>query len=197
MREQNSIRDEEVEIEWTKHYSINLRAIKEMHLLVQELRERLATMNLKEQTTYQRVHWMDREKTIILKIIIAGAFYPNYFTRTSINDTERDRKMYHILNGNDPCRTIYFTNFNNRHVGELYTRPIKELFKDVYIPAKDIEVRFQPGSEKVFVTFKKIMDDEYNGSNNRFTVPGKVLPEVYKGVRMRLSKIKTIINVME
>ncbi|KAI8129774.1 putative ATP-dependent RNA helicase spindle-E [Lucilia cuprina] len=197
MREQNSLREEEGEHAWAKRFYINLRTIKEMHLLVQELKERLANLNFKEQTTYQRVHWMDREKTIILKIIIAGAFYPNYFTRTSLNDTERDRKMYHVLNGNDPCRTVFFTNFNNKHVGELYTRSIKDIFKDVRIPAKDIEVRFQSGSEKVFVTFKKNLEDEYDDSTYRLTVPGKVRAEVYKAVRMRLSKMKTIINVMD
>ncbi|KAM7362904.1 tudor domain containing 9 protein spindle E [Cochliomyia hominivorax] len=197
LREQNNLGQEEGERAWAKRFFINLRSIKEMHLLVQELKDRLSSLNFREQTTYQRVHWIDREKTIILKIIIAGAFYPNYFTRTSLNDTERDRKMYHVLNGNDPCRTVYFTNFNNKHVGELYTRSIKNIFKDVRIPAKDIEVRFQPGSEKVFVTFKKNLEDEYDDSTFRLTVPGKVRAEVYKAVRMRLSKMKTVINVMD
>lgn len=196
MREQNSIGEDEGEHTWAKRYFINLRSIKEMHLLVQELKERLTGMNFKEQTTYQRVHWMDREQTIVLKIIIAGAFYPNYFTRNSLSERDGERQIYHTINGNDPCRTVYFTNFDTRHIGQLYSNSIKEIFKDVRIPPKDIEVRFQTGSEKIFVTFKKNLDDEYNISN-RLMVPGKVRPEVYKAVRMRLSKMKTTINVME
>lgn len=197
MREQNGIRDDSSEKDWAKRFFINLRTIKEMHLLVQELKERLSQMNLKEQTTYQRVHWMDREKTTIIKIIIAGAFYPNYFNRSALNDTERDREVYHVLNGNDPCRTVYFTNFNNNHVGELYTRSIKEIFRQVYIPRQDIEVRFQSGSERVFVTFKKKLDCEFTDKSNCLVVPGKVQAEVYRALRMRVSKMKTSINVME
>lgn len=197
MREQNNLHDDESQYAWANRYYINLRSMKEMHLLIQELRERLDSFHFRVQNSYQRVHWMDREKTIILKIVIAGAFYPNYFTRTSVNDTDRERGIYHILCGNDPCSTVYFTNFNTRHIGQLYTHHIKDIFRDVGIQPQDMEVRFQPGSEKVFVTFKNELEDDYDESSKRLVVPGRVRPEVYKAVRMRMSKMRTVINVME
>uniref|UniRef100_A0A1A9WJJ3 Probable ATP-dependent RNA helicase spindle-E n=1 Tax=Glossina brevipalpis TaxID=37001 RepID=A0A1A9WJJ3_9MUSC len=195
MREHNSIRDDQNEANWANRFFINLRSIKEMHLLVQEIRARLMSYNLKEQTSYQRVHWMEREKTIVLKIIIAGAFYPNYFTRSNLNDTDRERGIYHILCGNDPCSTVYFTNFNTQQIGQLYTRFIKGLFKGV-LP-KDIVVRFQPGSERVFVTFTKDPEFDCEDATKRLLVPGRVKPDVYKAVRMRMSSTRPSIDAME
>ncbi|XP_075146643.1 tudor domain containing 9 protein spindle E [Haematobia irritans] len=197
MCEQNNLRDDEAQSAWANRYYINLRSIKEMHLLIQELKERLNSYNFKVQNSYQRVHWIDREKTIILKIVIAGAFYPNYFTRSSLNETDRERGVYHAICGNDPCSTVYFTNFNTKHIGQLYTQHIKHIFRDVGIKPQDMEVRFQSGSEKVFVTFKNEFEDDYDESSKRVMVPGRVRPEVYKAVRMRMSRVPTYINVMD
>ncbi|XP_011209559.2 probable ATP-dependent RNA helicase spindle-E [Bactrocera dorsalis] len=197
MREQQNIHEEASEHYWANRYFINLRSMKEMHLLVLELRERLQRLGIREQHAYQRVCWIDREKIIILKIIIAGAFYPNYFTRSNLNDTERERGIYHTLCGNDPCNTVYFTGFNTRHIGQLYTGSIKELFKFMRIHPKNIEVRFQPGAERVFVTFKKDQDADDDGGTYRLLVPGRVCPDVYKAVRMRMLGIRTSIRVMD
>uniref|UniRef100_A0A1A9UTM0 Probable ATP-dependent RNA helicase spindle-E n=1 Tax=Glossina austeni TaxID=7395 RepID=A0A1A9UTM0_GLOAU len=195
MREHNSLRNDKDENDWAQRFFINLRSIKEMHLLVQEIRARLISFNIKEQTSYQRVHWMEREKPIVLKIIIAGAFYPNYFTRSNLNDTDRERGVYHTLCGNDPCSTVYFTNFSTQQIGQLYTRSIKALFKGV-LP-KDIEVRFQPGSERVFVTFTKDPEFDCEDVTKRLLVPGRVKPDVYKAIRMRMSSTRLHINAMD
>ncbi|XP_067635728.1 probable ATP-dependent RNA helicase spindle-E [Eurosta solidaginis] len=196
-REQHNINDEEVENNWAERYYVNLRSMKEMHLLVTELRERLQNYGIREHNAYQRVCWMDHEKAIVWKIIIAGAFYPNYFTRSNLNDTERERGIYHTLCGNDPCSTVYFTGFNARHIGQLYTGSIKELFRAVHIHPRNIEVRFQTGTERVFVTFKKEEDDEDDGGRLKLYVPGRVLPEIYKAVRLRMLNMRTTIRVMD
>lgn len=197
MCEQNNLRDDDAQYAWANRCHLNIRSLKEMHLLRQEILERLEGFNLKTRNSYQHVHWMDREKTTILKIVIAGAFYPNYFTRTTLNDTDRERGLYHILCGNDPCSTVYFTNFNTKHIGQLYAHFIKDIFRDLEIGPQDIEVRFQPGSEKVLVTFKNDLEKDYDESSKRLVVPGRVRPEVYKAIRMRMSKMRTVINVME
>ena len=197
MREQKQINEENGEHSWANRYFINLRSIKEMHLLVLELKDRLQHYGLKEQSAYQRVHWVDREKTIVLKLIIAGAFYPNYFTRSNLNEVERERGIYHKLCGNDPCTTVYLTNFSTRHFGQLYAQSIKELFKDVGIAPKNIDVRFQPGSEHVFVSFKNDHGDNADDNPRKLQVPGKVCAEIYKAVRMRTTNMKRTIFVME
>lgn len=205
MREYNNIRSEQSELSWANRYSINLRSIKEMHLLVLELEERLKQFNLDifdiTSMQRQRVHWLDREKTIILKIVIAAAFYPNYFTRTKYNRFDCERSIYQDLNGNDPTRTVYFSGFPTQHVRELYIPAIKNLFKKARISPKDIEVKFQPGSEKVYVLFKdetanETEDFNENVHNNRLLVPGRVNSNVYKALRMRIAKIVSTIDII-
>ncbi|XP_055923260.1 probable ATP-dependent RNA helicase spindle-E [Eupeodes corollae] len=198
MREQHNMNEESGEYTWADRYFINIRSMKEMHLLVMELKERLEGLGIKETTAYQRIHWLDREKTIILKIVIAGAFYPYYFLRSNLNNSEAERSTYHTIFGHDPCSTVYFNNFNTKHIGQLYSKSIKDLFKQARIHPKNIDVRFQPGSEKVLVTFKSDPEDEYGGeSSNRVQVPGSVRLEVYKAIKMRHLKLPTVIKVMD
>ncbi|KAL9890727.1 putative ATP-dependent RNA helicase spindle-E [Glossina fuscipes fuscipes] len=196
IREQSGLRDEIMENHWAERFFVNLRSIKEMHLLVRTIYERLDHCNLNPETSAHSPRWTEDERAIVLKIIIAGAFYPNYFTRTNLNDFVREHGIYHILCGNDPCNTVYFTNFDNRLIGQLYTRSFKDLFKSAYICPEDIEVRFQPGSQRVFITF----NNEANfGSENiveRLMVPGRVRPEIYKAIRMRMSRMTFNLNVM-
>uniref|UniRef100_A0A1B0AZQ3 Probable ATP-dependent RNA helicase spindle-E n=1 Tax=Glossina palpalis gambiensis TaxID=67801 RepID=A0A1B0AZQ3_9MUSC len=196
IREQSGLRDEIMENHWAERFFVNLRSIKEMHLLVRTIYERLDHCNLNPETSAHSPRWTEHERAIVLKIIIAGAFYPNYFTRTNLNDFVREHGIYHILCDNDPCNTVYFTNFDNRLIGQLYTRSFKDLFKSAYICPEDIEVRFQPGSQRVFITF----NNEANfGSENiveRLMVPGRVRPEIYKAIRMRMSRMTFNLNVM-
>lgn len=198
--------NEDIEYTWAIRRCINLRSIKEMHLLVKELRERLAAFGIKEHGRSQSTEWLDWEKSIILNVIIAGAFYPNYFNYNKQNDLEKERTKYHILCGHDPCKTVYFTNFDIRHIGQLYTLSIKELFKSINIPPKNIDISFQANSERVLVIFKNDPEDnddnQYSGGsgeeeNVQLKVPGAVCPEVYKALRMRHLNMPTIFDVME
>ncbi|KAH8417162.1 hypothetical protein KR222_005196 [Zaprionus bogoriensis] len=181
--------------QWARRFNVNLRSLKEMHLLVQELHQRCAALNLQSMPFEACQMWSDREKSIILKVIIAGAFYPNYFMRDSKANREDDRDMYQAIYGKDPCRTVFFTQFEPRCMGELYTRRIKELFLEAKIPPENIDVTFQQGTEKIFVTFKQ-GDDDVDASKV-IQVPGRVMTEVYKAVRMRLVNPHRILRVMD
>lgn len=193
---------------WANQNYINIRSIREMHLLVKDIKDRLNGFGIKQNHSTQFSQWEEWEKAIILKVIIAGAFYPNYFLYNKQNDIEKERTKYHILCGHDPCRTVYFTNFDTRHIGQLYTRSIKELFKDVHISPKNIDISFQSNSERVLVIFKNNFendDNEYenitmnteNYENVHVKMPGDVCTEVYKALRMRHLNMPTVFNVME
>ncbi|KAM8704174.1 hypothetical protein ACLKA7_008726 [Drosophila subpalustris] len=186
---------EESAQQWARRFNVSLRSLKEMHLMVQELRDRCVNLNLQRMPFEACQPWSDREKSIVLKVIIAGAFYPNYFMRTNKMNEDNDRDMYHTISGKDPCRTVFFTNFDQRCLGELYTRSIKELFSEAKIKPEKMDVTFQHGSEKIFVTFKQ--DDDENESANAVQVPGRVMTEVYKAVRMRHLNPKRRLCVME
>ncbi|XP_037954577.1 probable ATP-dependent RNA helicase spindle-E [Teleopsis dalmanni] len=193
-REQHSVMEESESI-WARRFYIDLRSLKEMYLLVQEIKERLEAVGIKEQSSYQRVFWFDREKNIILKVVIAGAFYPNYFIHSKVNDIDHDRGINHILNGNDALSTVYFTKFDSFRIGQLYIRSIKSLFKGVLISPKNIQIRFQPGSQRVFATFVDNDEDEKDG--NRLTVPGIIRPEIFKALLLRSMKLQCTIPVLE
>ncbi|KAM7364026.1 putative ATP-dependent RNA helicase spindle-E isoform 2-T2 [Cochliomyia hominivorax] len=199
---------DDIEYTWANQNYINIRSIREMHLLVKDIKDRLNGFGIKETNRSQFSHWQEWEKTIMLKVIIAGAFYPNYFVYNKQYDMDKERTKYHILCGHNPCRTVYFTNFDTRHIGQLYTRSIKELFKDVHINPKNIDISFQSNSERVLVIFKndpEIDDNEFQSiptgndinDNVRIKMPGAVCTEVYKALRMRHLNIPTIFNVMD
>lgn len=181
--------------QWARRFNVNLRSLKEMHLMVQELRQRCASVNLQPLPYGTCQMWDDREKSIILKVIIAGAFYPNYFMRSNNLNADYDRSLFQSICGNDPCRTVFFTHYEPRYMGELYTRRIKELFLEVKIPPESMDVTFLHGSEKVFVTFKS--DDDDMDTTKVVQVPGRVMTEVYKAVRMRLDNQNRPLRVME
>ncbi|KNC34771.1 hypothetical protein FF38_01968 [Lucilia cuprina] len=198
---------DESEYKWANQNLINIRSIREMHLLVKEIKGRLSGFGIKENNRSQFSQWQEWEKAIILKVIIAGAFYPNYFVYNKQNDIDKERTKYHILCGHDPCRTVYFSNFDTRHIGQLYTRSIKELFKDVHINPKNIDISFQSNSERVLVIFKndpESDDNEYQSITTndtqetvRVKMPGAVCTEVYKALRMRHLNMPTSFDVME
>lgn len=132
----------------------------------------------------------------MIKICIAGAFYPNYFVRSSYGTGTLQRDYFHTLCGNNPCNTVFFNKFDHKYIGELYIQKIKSLFEVARIPPQNIHVKLQEGNEKIFVTFK---DDpsEQDSTINKAVVPGKVKLEVYKAVKMRQAKCPTSIYVME
>lgn len=212
MREHNNMRSDENELSWARRYSVNIRAMKEMHLLVLELKDRLDKHHLNasdfSSNPHSRVQWSESEKGFILKIVIAGAFYPNYFTLGKPAEDDHERSVYQALFGFDPKRTVFFTGFPMNHIRELYIPAIKEIFQDARIPSKDIDVQFQPGSERVFVQFGDTTTDttvpaitsnidHHNIYNKRLLVPGRVHPSVYKAIRIRMLQQPISIKVTE
>ncbi|RMZ95888.1 ATP-dependent RNA helicase TDRD9 [Brachionus plicatilis] len=100
-------------------------------------------------------------------MIMAGAFYPNYFTSTNIDLQEAVR----MCNGKDFRNTVQLRNFP-REEGVLYTQKICDMFK---VCSKLVKASFQ--DTKCFV--------EFNSSQ----VTSGVNLGVYLAVQMRLLSI--------
>lgn len=198
MKEQNNFDDEDAEKVWARRYFINTRLMREVNLLVREITERLQRVHIRETAGVNRVRWSEREKTIVLKIVIAGAFYPNYFLRNSFDHQSYERNTYQLLSGRNPCNTVYFTNFDSKYIGQLYTQCIKDMFKQCTTNTKNLLVNFEEGSQKIFVTFPNDSDFDHPDAYNLVqSVPGSVRPEVYKAVKMRQLRYNTSLKVME
>lgn len=192
------------ERDFCNRHFLDVRSLHECHQLVQELTKRLDKLGIRQFTGSERVNWTDQEKTIVLKMIIGGAFYPNFFATAPINNPMIERDVFHVMNGRDPNNTIYFTGFRTDFIRELYVDSIRNLFKDTVVKKEDlntIKVSFDSNSEKVFVTFDShtnvgdAVRTDWETRNS--SVPGKAITEVYKAVKMGKIRMPTRIGVMK
>lgn len=187
------------EQEWANRYFIEVRALYECQQQITEIEQRLRQMGVQASTGYHRVRWTENEKAIILKVIIAGAFYPNLFGRSATQHQQYERDMFSVVAGRDIRNTVYFSGFEQKFIRHLYIQSIKELFVQSGVVRPDdmanVRVSFDEGSQKVFVTFLRTQGQVQEYGKAR--MPGCVLPEVYKSIKMRTLRIPTRIRVIK
>lgn len=174
------------EKEWADQYNLQVPALRECETYVKDLHLRLKRLKLKA-LSHEKFKWSDTEKNIILKVVISGAFYPNYFLRSSPNRTQNEREMYNMLDGRDPTKTIYLKGFDNKYLRNIYALTIKqEIVKHGVIDnINKLKVTFDSGAQKVYVTFKTDGKKDDVREYGVACQPGFVLTEVYKAIRMR------------
>ncbi|XP_075982903.1 tudor domain containing 9 protein spindle E [Anticarsia gemmatalis] len=179
------------EAEWARRFYVQARALRELDELVRELRRRLADLRL---DTPARHVWGKSELPLIYKIIVAGAFYPQYFVQVS-EDESRERDAVRTLGGLDPRNTVYLRNFPDGHPGEIYTEAIKRvIYKHI---SEEPRVTFDKNSRKIFLTFKDGMETTAGGQNKGDpTIPGQVILPVYKAVKARQLRIDINIPIL-
>lgn len=195
---------QKAEREFCNRHYLDVRSLHECHQLVQELTKRLEKLGIYELAGNDRLRWTEEEKSIILKMVIAGAFYPNFFATAQINNPMVERDVFHVMNGRDPDNTVYFTNFRHDNIRELYADSIRNLFVGTVVEKEDIndvKISFDANSEKVFVTFDRYqrINDEgrKDWDTKNCSIPGKTLTEVYKAVKMRKLNMPTSISVIK
>lgn len=124
-----------------------------------------------------------------MKVVIAGGFYPNFFARTSLDIEDYSRRAFQHIGTRDPRKTVYYTGFDRDHIRMLYTKPIQKIYSENGIaPESSVQVNFDSGSNKTFVTFKND-DNNKDFENGTENMPGKVCTEVYKSIKMRELRI--------
>lgn len=182
-------------------HSIEIRSLYDCHLLVQDLKNRLTGLGIEEPTGVNRVIWTDEQKTIIMKVVIGGAFYPNLFLRSTPDTQKYEADVFNTLNGRDPYTTVYYQGFNEQYIREMYTSPIKQLIGNGIVDEADkrsVKVSFGAQSERVFVTFEPpsngVKGDHW--MTNRSKIPGKIGIEVYKAIKKRKLRTPQKIRVM-
>lgn len=180
-------------------HSVDIRSLHDCHLLVTELKNRLSKLGIVEPTGVNRVIWSEQERTIILKVIIGGAFYPNFFLRTTANDGIYERDAYRELNGRNPYTTVFYSGFSQQYIRQLYVGSIKKLLTDQFADEKHVQIAFDLNSERVFVTFDQEHNQQTLGNDwvtQRSTIPGKIVTDVYKAVKLRKLHIPSFIRVL-
>lgn len=185
------------EYEWCEKYRLDADALNECHVQVNELKARLECSRLHTSGETNRVRWSESERAIILKVVIAGAFYPNYFARRSFGGEDYASEMFKCIGTRDPRYTVYFTGFDRKHNRYLYTKSIKDIFvkNGVVEDASNIRVSFDCGADKMFVTFKSNRHEGHG--NEKELMPGTICTEVYKALKMRNLKSNSEVWVMQ
>uniref|UniRef100_A0A673GW50 ATP-dependent RNA helicase TDRD9 n=1 Tax=Sinocyclocheilus rhinocerous TaxID=307959 RepID=A0A673GW50_9TELE len=97
----------EDELEWGKENCIQIKRIREVAELFEDLKKRVSRFNMhisssSNPTDYTSLH----KQRFILQVAIAGAFFPNYFSQGEIDEQLASKE----LSGNDPKTTIMIRN---------------------------------------------------------------------------------------
>ncbi|KAJ6218490.1 hypothetical protein RDWZM_009647 [Blomia tropicalis] len=146
---------------WCFQNNIEYQRLLELETLIEEIKIRLQS-NLKIDIDFSsRSVYKKAEQDLILKVIISGAFYPNYFIRRYTNENFI-RDYQSIMNCEN---TVMFTGFpsDNSITNSLYVPILKDMFNSC---AKKIE--FKVNGKVVFM--------KMNSYNNEISIENEDHP---------------------
>ncbi|NXX90331.1 TDRD9 helicase, partial [Centropus bengalensis] len=163
-----------IELEWGQRNYINIKRIKEVDALFRNLRSRVSEFNMFVNNKSPAVDPENAYKQrFFLQVVIAGAFYPNYFTFGKCEEKLAVRD----LGGRDPKTTVML-----KHIplcGFLYHKQLQSLFRQ-FGKVKSITY----DGSKAFVEFCRHPAEGF-----------RVLPAVYLSLKMSQLKIPVELNV--
>lgn len=184
---------------WADANFIEIQSLRECFEKIKELRVRVNRMNLLNSEKLAMA-WNKNEKFIVLKVVISGAFYPNYFSRSTKLQRSEEAEIFKKLGGRDPSNTVYFSKFNPLYLPHIYIKTIKNILLEHHvISPKDyhnVIITNDGVAERLYVTFKKSGKEgdvkEYGVACN----PGVVQTDVYKAIKLSKLKLEHEIQVL-
>ncbi|XP_075386945.1 ATP-dependent RNA helicase TDRD9 [Tenrec ecaudatus] len=173
-RRSGELRHPKDELDWGRLHYIQIKRIREVAELYEELKTRISQFNM---CVGSRRPTLDHEyiykQRFILQVVLAGAFYPNYFTFGQPDEEMAVRE----LAGNDPKTTVVL-----KHIppyGFLYYKQLQSLFRQ----CGQVKSIVFDGA-KAFVEFSR-------NPTERF----KTLPAVYMAIKMSQLKVSLELSV--
>ncbi|XP_053191129.1 ATP-dependent RNA helicase TDRD9 [Scomber japonicus] len=112
------------ELDWGKENFIQIKRIREVAELYEDLKKRVQQFNMHvpdndQPSDYTSIH----KQKFILQVVIAGAYYPNYFVQGEIDETLASRD----LSGFNPRTTVMVRNLPPYSF--LYYKQLQSLFR--------------------------------------------------------------------
>ncbi|CAF1670420.1 unnamed protein product [Rotaria magnacalcarata] len=198
-------RTADAERRWAHLHNVDIKRLREVHLLIDELRNRLRQLHIfvprdveSDQMQRRRNPIIQQQNLLNLKIIIAGAFYPNYYIREPIESEAVDRE----LSSKDPFRTIMLRNIPLNE-GILYRSQIEQQLKSL-VDMEDMKITFEntkaliefapQHSTRHIVNPSELPVDQIVTSATSHT---NILPAVYFAVKARMTNHKIILQTFE
>lgn len=188
------------EKEWAQANYLEIASLRECDEYVKDLRVRIKRMNLID-CTKSDMKWNKNEKYIVLKVVIAGAFYPSYYSRSTKQKLTMEVQTVKTLGGRDSSDTVYLTGFRACDLPHIYIKAIKNILIRANVisqnDAHNVIVSHDGVSEKIFISFKKNGKEGDVKEYGTACQPGFVLTEVYKSVKLRTIKGVHNVEVLE
>nr|XP_060611008.1 ATP-dependent RNA helicase TDRD9 [Anolis sagrei ordinatus] len=172
-RKNGKLRHPKDELDWGRSNYIHIKRIREVAELYAELKKRVGRFNMH---AYTQPPVMDSEhvykQRFILQVVMAGAFYPNYF---SVGEYDEEISVRELL-GENPKTTIVLKNMPP--FGFLYHEQLQSLFRQCG-QVKSISY----DGTKAFIEFSRNPTQTF-----------KVLPAVYLALKMSQLRMQLELN---
>ncbi|KAL0106286.1 hypothetical protein PUN28_016183 [Cardiocondyla obscurior] len=140
---------------WCQRNGFQPKVLRELDVLVNEITKRLATLGITESVGVNKVIWQGTDRDFVLQVILAGAFYPNYFVKRLESQEAYKENVTKTLNVCDPMKTVYLRGWPRDQPGYLYAKKFQEIFsKHIGIPEKQIAISFDE-SQRIYIQFRE------------------------------------------
>ena len=168
------------------------KSLREMSMLVEDITKSLMRAHIEPLQIQAPVKWEGEQKFLILRIVMFGAFYPNYFQKNVSSEVEIN--AHRVLQGRDPKTTVYLQGMDEKHsqYGAIYSGQIKSMFQECYKEEDKIDLTFD--GRKIFVEFARSRadidrkDDGFAQDPQR-NLTGEVIHQVRASNYLRILKI--------
>ncbi|XP_011696838.1 PREDICTED: putative ATP-dependent RNA helicase TDRD9 [Wasmannia auropunctata] len=148
------------EKEWARRRSLRVRSLREIDAFIAEITHKLRMFGISETMGPDKITWDNLciDTYFVLKFIIAGAFYPNYFIKFPYNVNDHMKDVEKTLAFRDPTNTVILQGWPANQPGSLYSKKIQEIIgqhtKNIKkIECDDVTVSFD-GSSRVYVEYE-------------------------------------------
>ncbi|KAM3849979.1 ATP-dependent RNA helicase TDRD9-like [Diretmus argenteus] len=111
------------ELDWGKENFIQIKRIREVAVLYDDLKDRVSRFNMHVTDVPRMDYTSLHRQRFILQVVIAGAFYPNYVAQGEIDEEMASKE----LNGYDPKTTVMVRNLPPYSF--LYYKQLQSLFR--------------------------------------------------------------------
>ncbi|KAI0215243.1 ATP-dependent RNA helicase TDRD9 [Lamellibrachia satsuma] len=172
------------ESQWAMHNYIQLRRIKEVAILIEDLKKRLAKFNIRVPTgpaVRRSTYAHTPEGQLVLKMVLCGAFYPNYFVKGESDEEEAMR----FMSGRNPFTTVMVKGLPSNQ-GALYRGNLENMFTRCDGVRKP-KIHFE--ESRAFIEF--VRDSSAKNDVSR------ILPAVYLAIRTRQLRVPLELQLLD
>lgn len=151
------------EKQWARQNNLHVKSLREIDVLMRELTQKLYHMGIRDNINTHTWEEFHVKRTFIIKIIIAGAFYPNYFVKFPHDIEARKKDISKSLSLRDPMNTIVLQGWPIGQPGSLYSKRIQQIFGE-HLNIDDYEKRLTVSFDQSTRVYVEYEDDDHERS---------------------------------